>query len=82
MVEIDRNVEPWPNGTPNSSQLEPGYEIKTCIGGWPNGIAKSSQLARKPFNFLTTTAHAPKNNKKLGESWQLSRLELAKRWKT
>ena len=56
-------LKPWPNGTPNSSQLEPSYKIKTCIGGWPNGTAKSSQLARKPFNCLTTTAQSPNNNK-------------------
>ena len=38
--------KPWPNGTPNISQLRPSYNIKTCISGWPNDTAKSSQLAR------------------------------------
>ena len=41
-----KSPKSWPNGTPNSSQLEPSYKIKTCIGGWPNGTAKSIQLAR------------------------------------
>ena len=49
-------LKPWLNGTPSSSQLEPSYRIKTCIGGWPNGTAKSSLLALKPFNCLKTTA--------------------------
>ena len=68
-----KSVKPWPNGTPNSSQLERSYKIKTCIGEWPNGTAKSSQLARKPFNYLTTTAQSPNNNKttlaRVGSSW-------------
>ena len=63
-----RDLKPWPNGTPNSSQLEPGYKIKTCIGGWPNDAAKSSQLARNhsivwiPHSHITLT-------KQLSESW-------------
>ena len=61
--EIDTTLKPWPNGTPNSSKLEPSFKIKTCIGGWPNGTAKSSQLTRKPFNCLTSTAQSPNNNK-------------------
>ena len=55
-----RWVKSWPNATPNSSQHEPSYKIKTCIGGWSNDTAKSSrQLARKPFNCLTTTELSP-----------------------
>ena len=58
-----------PNGTPNSSQLDPSYKIKTCIGGLPNDTAKSSQLARNhsivwwPRSHITIT-------KQLGESWR------------
>ena len=71
------NVKPWKNGTPNSSQLEPSYEIKTCIGGWPNAVPPSrassqenhSIVRLRPLSHLTIT-------KQLGESW----LELAARW--
>ena len=38
--------KPWPNGTPNSSQLKPSFKIKTFIGGWPNNAAKLNQLER------------------------------------
>ena len=41
------HFKPWPNGTPNSSQLEPSYKIKTCIGWWTNDTTTASQLARK-----------------------------------
>ena len=37
--------------------------IKPVTYPWPNGTAKLSQLARKLFNFLTTTAQSPDNNK-------------------
>ena len=65
-----QNLHWWPNGTPNSSQLESSYNIKTCIGGGPNDTTKSSQLARnrlivwtiRPCSHITTT-------KQLGESW-------------
>ena len=63
-------LKPWPNGTPNSSQLEPSYKTTLCVGGWPNCIVKSNQLAGKPFNRLTTAAQSPGNEtKQLGESW-------------
>ena len=74
-------LKSWPNGTPNSSQLEPSYKIKICIGGWSNDTAKWSQLARnhsivgiRPRSHTTIT-------KQLGESW-LELTEVAKRWKT
>ena len=74
-------LRPWPNGTPNSSQVEPSYKIRTCIRGLPNGTARSSQLARyraivwiRPRSHITIT-------KQLGESW-LELAEVAKRWNT
>ena len=67
------SIKPWPNGTPNSSQLEPSYKIKTCIGGWLNGTAKSSQLARNhAIVWIRPRGHII-IRKQLGESW----LELA-----
>ena len=73
-VRSCEKLKPWPNGTPKSSQLEPSYKIKTCIGGWPkNGTAKSSQLARnnsivgiRPCSHITTQ----NNVARVGFSWK------------
>ena len=56
-VELSRGVKLWPNGTPNSSQLQPSYKlIKTCVDRWLTGTYtdNSSYFARKTFNCLTT----------------------------
>ena len=66
------------DSTPKSSQLEPSYKIKTCIGGWSNDTAKSSQFTET--NCLNTTAWSHNNKKELGGSW-LELAEVAKRWK-
>ena len=69
LCRLNRGLKPRPNGTPNSSQLEPSYKIKTYIDAWPNDTAKSSQLARnhsivwlRPCSHITIA-------KQLGESW-------------
>ena len=84
-MHVDAYLKPRPNGTPNSSQLEPSYKIKTCISGWPNGTAKSSQLARN-HSIVWIRPRSHNNNKttwrelawvgwkwtnggKLGSSW-------------
>ena len=51
IILLGVNVEPWPNGTPNSSQLEPSYKIKTCIGGWPNGTSQVELARKKTIQF-------------------------------
>ena len=45
-----RNIlKPWPNGTPNSSKLEPSYKIKSCI----NSI-QVENLARVGLSWEST----------------------------
>ena len=80
LVRPATSLKPWPNGAPNSSQIEPSYKIKTCIGVWPNYTAKSSKLARNHSNCLNTSeswlglAEVPKQRKtwlELGENLSL-----------
>ena len=67
------SLQPWPNGMPNSSQLEPSYKIKTCIGGWPNDTNKSSQLARNhSIVWIRARSHITikiNNLARVGLSW-------------
>ena len=74
-------IKPWPNGTPNSSQLEPSYKSKRASAGGqtvPPRRASSQEnhsiVWLRPHSHLTIT-------KQLGKSW-LELAEMAKRWKT
>ena len=72
------SLKPWPNGAPNSSQIELSCKTKTFIGGWSNGTAKLSHLVRKSHSIVWLR---PRSHLTVAKQLGKSSLEFAKRWK-
>ena len=75
------SLKPWPNGTPNSSQLEPSYKIKLASAGGQTVLPSRASSQENHSIFLLKPRSHITITKQLGDSW-IELTEVAKRWKT
>ena len=72
------SVKPWPNGAPNSSQLEPSYKIKSCIGAVTKRYRQVEAVAINHHSIVWAWQRSHVTTMRLGNSW-LGLAEVAKR---